>query len=83
MAHLKITIRSFIPLIFSIRAVRGSLAETPELVMEFLTKLSNEIKPDAENEFKEMGKMKKEFGKSSRVIVFILLTWLDFAASKY
>ncbi|XP_066987964.1 mitochondrial intermediate peptidase isoform X1 [Macrobrachium rosenbergii] len=48
------------------RAVKGSLAETPELVQNFLNLLSQEVRPRAEEDFAEMGIMKMTQNKYSK-----------------
>ncbi|KAB7495062.1 Mitochondrial intermediate peptidase [Armadillidium nasatum] len=51
---------------FAHRAMRGSLAETPQLVQEFLTKLSESVRPEAETEICEMAEIKRNHCSSSR-----------------
>lgn len=46
--------------------MRGSLAETPQLVQEFLTKLSESVRPEAEAEICEMAELKRNRCNSSR-----------------
>ncbi|KAK7075656.1 hypothetical protein SK128_015080 [Halocaridina rubra] len=41
------------------RAINGSLAETPDLVLDFLTLLTKELKPRAKKDFEEMNLLKK------------------------
>lgn len=42
-----------------LRALRGSLAESPETVVDFLNALTNELKPRAARDFNTMRNMKK------------------------
>lgn len=47
------------------RAVRGSIAGTPEFVHEFLKLLSEKIKPKAEEDYQSMLNLKKEYNSDS------------------
>ncbi|MCL4132360.1 UNVERIFIED_CONTAM: hypothetical protein GTU68_064770 [Idotea baltica] len=51
---------------FAHRAMSGSLAETPELVGQFLTRLSEDLKMEAQNEFDEMNQLKSQIHKGAR-----------------
>nr|XP_045596274.1 mitochondrial intermediate peptidase-like [Procambarus clarkii] len=48
------------------RAVNGSLAETPELVIDFLKHLADKVRPRAQEDFAEMNAVKKAQYSSSR-----------------
>lgn len=48
------------------RAVNSSLAESPDLVLNFLKLVSKEVRPLAKEDFREMEKMKKEQYRYSR-----------------
>lgn len=50
-----------------LRAVNSSLAESPDLVLNFLKLVSKEVRPLAKEDFREMEKMKKEQYRYSRV----------------
>ncbi|XP_061183645.1 mitochondrial intermediate peptidase-like [Saccostrea echinata] len=54
---------------FAHRALKGTLAETPEMVMDFLNALSERIKPLADKEHKELLKLKRERGSTSDVVL--------------
>ncbi|XP_056004415.1 mitochondrial intermediate peptidase-like [Ostrea edulis] len=54
---------------FAHRALKGTLAETPELVKDFLNTLSERIKPMAEKEHKELLKLKKTRGSSGDMVL--------------
>lgn len=51
------------------RAVRGSLAGTPEFVHEFLKLLSEKIRPKAEEDYKNMLKLKQEYNKNATCLM--------------
>lgn len=48
------------------RALRGSLAESPEMVTNFLDSLTSELKPRAARDYNTMRKMKKNMHQSSK-----------------
>lgn len=51
------------------RAVRGSMAGTPEFVHEFLRLLNDKIKPKAEEDYSAMLEMKREVYKSKQPLM--------------
>ncbi|XP_054723694.1 mitochondrial intermediate peptidase-like [Uloborus diversus] len=51
------------------RAVRGSIAGTPEFVHEFLKLLSEKLKPKAESDYNVMLNLKQEINKNSKSLM--------------
>ena len=49
------------------RALRGTMAETPENVSDFLNMLAEEIMPKADKDYKQIGELKKKYGKGGPV----------------
>ena len=54
-------------LVFSYRALRGSLAETSDVVNSFLHQLNAQVQPIAREETKEMEDLKKKITGSKNV----------------
>lgn len=54
-------------LTLSHRALKGSLAESPKFVVDFLELLAEEVRPRAQEDFDEMAAAKKVQSGTSRV----------------